>query len=292
MYIILSLVTVLLSSCKEQNPAVGNSVKSDQTITMRSDYAPINGLRMYYEVYGEGKPLVLIHGGGSTIGTSFGRIIQPLAKHRQVIAVELQAHGHTNDRDAPESFDQDADDVASLVKFLRIEKVDFFGFSNGGNTTLKIAMRHPDLVRKIIIGSAFYKREGMYPPFWEGMSKAELKDMPKELQDEYKKITGDPNGLVRMFTKDKNRMLEFKDWNNKDLQSIKVPTLIIASDRDVVKPEHTVEMHRLIAQSQLIILPGLHGEYIGEITTLPAGDLQARLIVPLIEDFLDRENSN
>lgn len=257
---------------------------------MRSDYAPINGLRMYYEVYGEGRPLVLIHGGGSTIGTSFGRIIPALAKHRQVIAVELQAHGHTSDRDAPESFDQDADDVAALVKFLRIEKADFFGFSNGGNTAMKIAIRYPDLVRKIIIGSAFYKREGMYSPFWEGMSKAELKDMPKELQDEYLKIGGDHNGLVRMFTKDKNRMIEFKDWSDEDLQSIKIPTLIIASDRDVVKPEHTVQMHRLIPQSQLIILPGLHGEYIGEITTLPAGELQARMIVPFVEDFLDMGN--
>jgi pimeloyl-ACP methyl ester carboxylesterase len=157
---------------------------------------------------------------------------------------------------------------------------------------MKMAMRHPDLVRKIIIGSAFYKREGMYPPFWEGMSKAELKDMPKELQDEYLKISGNPDGLIRMFNRDKNRMVEFKDWNDEDLQSIKVPTLIIASDRDVVKPEHTVQMHRLIAQSQLIILPGLHGEYIGEITTLPAGEGQAKLIVPFIEDFLDRENTD
>jgi pimeloyl-ACP methyl ester carboxylesterase len=291
--IFIYVILILLPACKEQRHDNKNAevIISDQSNTMKSDYASIHGLRMYYEIHGEGKPIVLIHGGGSTIGTSFGRIIPELAKHRQVIAVELQAHGHTSDRNTPESFEQDADDVAALVKFLNIEKADFFGFSNGGNTTMQIAIRHPELVRKIILGSAFYKREGMYAEFWEGISIAELKDMPEELQIEYKKVAPDYNVLIRMFTKDKNRMVEFKDWNDEELQSIKIPTLIIASDRDVVKPEHTVQMHRLIPQSQLIILPGLHGEYIGEITTLPGGALQAKLIVPLIENFLDQEKT-
>ena len=280
---------LLLASCKEQKADKSNSgAIKDYSIAMISGYAPINGLQMYYEIHGEGQPLVLIHGGGSTIGTSFGRIIPELAKHRQVIAVELQAHGRTTDRDSPESFEQDADDVAALVKFLHIQKADFFGFSNGGNTTMQIAMRHPAVVRKIILGSSFYKRDGMIPQFWEGMKEASLENMPAELQEEYKKVAPDSNGLISMFTKDKDRMMGFKDWKDQDLQSIKVPALIIASDRDVVKPEHTVQMHRMIMQSQLIILPGLHGEYIGEITTLPAGALQAKLVVPLIENFLNQ----
>src|SRR4051812_3688710 len=109
----------------------------------KSGYSDVNGLKMYYEIYGQGKPLVLIHGGGSTIETSFGRIIPKLAKSRQIIGVELQAHGHTSDRNAPLIFEQDADDVATLLNNLQISKADFLGFSNGGHTTIEIALHHP-----------------------------------------------------------------------------------------------------------------------------------------------------
>src|SRR5713226_6395711 len=109
-----------------------------------SGYAPINGLDMYYEIYGAGAmPLVLIHGGGSTIETTFGNILPLLSDYGKVIAVELQAHGRTNDRDAPESFEQDADDVAALLHYLKVDKANFLGFSNGGTTTMQIAISHP-----------------------------------------------------------------------------------------------------------------------------------------------------
>src|SRR6185295_13176637 len=108
-------------------------------------YATVNGLRMYYEIHGSGRPLVLIHGGGSTIMSTFGRILPELAKTHQVIAVELQAHGHTPDLDRPLSFEQDADDVAALLEQIQIDRADFMGFSNGGTTSLQIAIRHPEL---------------------------------------------------------------------------------------------------------------------------------------------------
>src|ERR1051325_6473537 len=108
---------------------------------------------MYYEIHGTGPPLVLIHGGGSTIQTTFGRVLHSFAKDRQVIAVELQAHGRTSDRNAPETFQQDADDVVALLHYLKIDSADFLGFSNGGQTTMEIAMRHPQVVRKIILAS-------------------------------------------------------------------------------------------------------------------------------------------
>jgi len=107
----------------------------------KSAHAPVNGIQMYYEIHGAGQPLVLIHGGGSTIYTSFGRILPLLAKKYQVIAMELQAHGHTSDRDAPESFAQDADDVAALLHQLNISEADILGFSNGGQTAMQLAMR-------------------------------------------------------------------------------------------------------------------------------------------------------
>jgi len=115
---------------------------------------------MYYEIHGEGKPLVLIHGGGSTIQTTFGKVLSLFAKKYKVIAVELQAHGHTGDRDAPETFQQDGDDVAALLQQLNISKASFFGFSNGGTTSLQIAIRHPEVVDKLVIASGAYQREG------------------------------------------------------------------------------------------------------------------------------------
>ena len=269
---------------KMNNPLIETrKVKQDSII----GYAPVNGLKMYYEIHGKGTPLVLIHGGGSTIQTSFGRVLHFFAKDRKVIAVELQGHGHTADVNRPETFEQDADDVAALLKYLKIEKADFFGFSNGGNTTLDVAIRHPELVRKIVLGSVSYKKDGFYPEFWKYLKPATLKDMPQPLKDAYKKVAPDSNDLIKMFEKDKNRMLEFKDWKEKDIQSIEAPVFIIVSDEDVVRPEHAVEMFRLLPDARLSILPGAHGAYIGEITTGMEHSKIPELTVSMIEEFLN-----
>ncbi len=167
----------------------------------KSGYSEVNGLTLYYEIYGEGKPLVLLHGGGSTIQTSFGKIIPLLAKHRQVIGVELQAHGRTNDRNTDLTFQQDADDVAALLQNLKISKADFLGFSNGGQTTIEIALRHPQLVNKIIIASAFYKRSAASPQFWKGFERATLNDMPQVLREAFLAVNNNPESLMNMFKK-------------------------------------------------------------------------------------------
>src|SRR6187431_2290462 len=127
------------------------TTKEEKKQDNRSGYASVNGLKMYYEIHGSGFPLVLIHGGGSTIQTTFGRVIDSLAKDHQVIAVEMQAHGHTPDIERPLSFEQDADDIAELLKQLKITKADIFGFSNGASTTLELAIRHPALINKIVV---------------------------------------------------------------------------------------------------------------------------------------------
>src|SRR5436190_7519316 len=129
-------------------------------------YAEVNGLKMYYEVHGSGRPLVLIHGGGSTIESTYGRVLPEFAKAHRVIAIELQAHGHTPDIDRPLSFEQDADDVASLLEQLKIEKAAIMGFSNGGTTALQLAIRHPGMISKLVLASTTYKREGMQPGFF------------------------------------------------------------------------------------------------------------------------------
>ena len=213
-------------------------------------------------------------------------MLHSFAKERQVIAVELQGHGHTPDINRPETFEQDADDVAAILKYLKIENADFFGFSNGGNTTMQIAIRHLNLVRKIILGSAFFKRDGMYPHLWESLNRSRLKDMPQLLKDAYKKVAPDSNDLSNMYEKDKKRMVEFKDWKAEDIHSISAPALIIIGDEDVVRPEHAIEMFRLLPHARLSILPGIHGAYIGEVTTRMEHSKIPDLAVSIIEEFL------
>lgn len=255
-----------------------------------SGHLTANGLNMYHEIHGAdngGTPLVLIHGGGSTITTTFGEVLPMVAKSKKVIALELQGHGRTKDIGRPEyTFEDDADDVAALLSQLNIKQADFLGFSNGGNTAMQIAIRHSELVRKLIVASGFYKRDGMQPQFWEFMNKGSIADMPQALKDDYLKVTNDPAGLIIMHDKDAHRMLNFKDWADTSLQTIKAPTLILIGDQDVMTPEHAVAMYRLIPDARLSILPGGHGEYLGEITFTKKDVVLITYTVSIVEKFL------
>ncbi len=202
--------------------------------------------------------------------------------------MELQAHGRTNDRDADLSFEQDADDVATLLKNLEIDKADFFGFSNGGTTVLQIAIRHPEIVDKIILGSALAKRNGVPEWFWDFMRQARLDNMPEQLKAAYKQVSPDASGLKTMHDRDAKRMVDFKDIPDTQIESINALSLIIIGDKDVITLEHAVEMHRQITASELAIIPGGHGEYIGEITTLTPSFKESQLVIPMIEKFLDK----
>ena len=251
-------------------------------------YADVNGIKMYYEIHGAGKPLVLIHGGGSTIQTTYGRVLPMFAKNHKVIAVELQVHGHTSDRNAPITFEQDAEDVATLLQQLNITKADVMGFSNGGTTTMYLAARHPELVNKIIVASCMYKHNGVPDQFWEAMKTPKFSDMPQEYKDEFKRVAPNPELLDTMFNKCAQRMQTFKDMPAEDVKAIKAPSLIVIGDKDVATPEHAVEMYRTLPHSSLIILPGGHGDYLGEITTMKNGNKQYEHVVPIIEDFLNK----
>jgi len=255
-------------------------------------YAQVNGIKMYYELHGTGSPLVLLHGGGSTITTTFGRILPLLVKTHQVIAVELQAHGHTGDRKTPSSFVQDADDVAELLRQLNVVKADIMGFSNGGHTALEIGIRHPDRVNKLIIASAFYKKEGVPSAFWEGFKIPKFSDMPQVYKNEFLKINNDSAALMNMFEKDARRMMTFKDWTKEEIQSIQAPALVVAGDRDLPLPEHTVEMYRLLPHGRLAILPGNHGSYMGEIMSAGNKSKIPELFVAMIEEFLSSPATN
>ncbi len=251
-------------------------------------YADVNGISMYYEVHGEGKPLVLIHGGGSTIQSTFGTTLPMFTKHYKVIAVELQAHGRTSDRPAPESFEQDADDVAALLHHLNISYANILGFSNGASTTLQMAIRHPEIIDKIIVIAGAYQREGFINGFFEGMPYATIDNMPQSLHKAFLQVNADEAALFNMFNKDKQRMIDFKDWNDNDLENIKAPALIINGDKDVITPAHALKMAQLISNASLIILPGVHGECIGEGITGPLNNKQPEMLVDLVKEFLDK----
>jgi pimeloyl-ACP methyl ester carboxylesterase len=251
-------------------------------------YADVNGIKMYYEIHGEGKPLVLIHGAASTIETTYGRVLPMFAKKHKVIAVELQVHGRTSDRNAPITFEQDAEDVAALLQQLHITKADVMGFSNGGTTTMYLAARHPELVNKIVLASCMYKHNGVPDQFWEAMKTPKFSDMPQEYKDEYKRVAPKPELLDTMFHKCAQRMQTFKDMPAEDVKAIKAPSLILIGDKDVPTPEHAVEMYRTLPNSSLMILPGFHGDYIGELVTLKNGNEQYKYVVPMIEDFLSK----
>ena len=250
---------------------------------VRTGFAPVNGLRLYFEIHGVANPtqppLVLLHGGGDTIQTSFGQILPVLAGARQVIAFEQQGYGHTADiADRPFSFEQSADDTAALLEYLHIEKADLFGFSNGGTIALQVAIRHPEVVRKLVLASALVKRDGAYPWLWDAMDNARLENMPQELQQEYLKVAPQPENLRMMHDKAAQRVRDFKDIPADAIRRIAAPTLVVVGDADVIRPEHAVEMFRLLPHAQLAVLPATdHMQVTARIGWL----------VPMISGFLD-----
>ncbi|WP_347358926.1 alpha/beta hydrolase [Bdellovibrio sp.] len=262
--------------------------KPQKAPNVSGNFADVNGLLMYYELYGkaEGVPLVLLHGGGSTIDTTFGRILPFLAQNHRVIAIEEQGHGRTSDRKGPFSFEASADDVAALLKKLNIEQADIFGFSNGASVGMQVALRHPQLVRKLIFASSITKRAGAYPQLWDFMKRADISNMPPPLKEAFLKVNPDPAKLKVMHDKDADRMRNFKDISDQALRTLKVPTLILTGDRDVAKPEHALELNKLIPRSRLAILPAGHGEYLGELVMATKPSKYPELTAGIVDEFL------
>jgi pimeloyl-ACP methyl ester carboxylesterase len=252
-------------------------------------HAPINGINMYYEVHGGagGVPLVLLHGGGSTIEVTFSRVLPVFAGSRRVIAVEEQGHGRTTDRDAPVRFESSADDVAALLGYLKVDKADILGFSNGASVALQVAIRHPQLVRKLVFASSITKRDGAHPHLWEFMKQADFSNMPQPLKDAFLRVNPDARQLRTMHDKDAERMRDFRDVPDELLRSLRTPTLIVLGDRDIVRLEHAVELTRVIPGARLLILPGGHGDYLGEAVMARADTRYPELSARLIEEFLD-----
>src|SRR5829696_5369731 len=189
----------------------------------RGGYAEVNGLNMYYEIYGTGEPLVVLHGAYMTID-AMGEIVPELAKTRQVIAVELQGHGRTADVDRPLSYEQMADDTAALLRHLGIEQADVFGFSMGGGVALQVAIRHPEVVRKLVLASASYTSDGMHPELLEMIETItpELFE-GTPLLEEYTRVAPNPDDFPTLVAKLKQLDVEPFAWREEDIRGIVAP---------------------------------------------------------------------
>lgn len=258
---------------------------------LESGHAPVNGIHMYYEVHGrkDGVPLVLLHGGGSTIEVTFSKVLPVFAGSRRVIALEEQAHGRSTDRNAPVAFESSADDVAAFFRYLKVDKADIFGFSNGASVALQVAIRHAQLVRKMVFASSITKRAGARPQLWEFMKQADFSNMPQPLKDAFLLVNPDVQQLKTMHDKDAARMQSFKDVPDDAVRSVRAQTLIVLGDQDIVKLEHAVELTRLISGARLLILPGGHGDYLGEAVMTQEQTRYPELTARLIEGFLNSE---
>ncbi|WP_327002296.1 alpha/beta hydrolase [Dactylosporangium sp. NBC_01737] len=247
---------------------------------------------IYFEAHGtsEGRPLLLIHGALSGIGTSFGTILPMLAKTRRVIAVELQAHGRTPDIDRPFTVEHFAADVVALLDRLGVERADVFGWSMGASVGLRLGTDHPERVGRLVLASVSFDNAGVYPGLLEGIQDLQPEHLHgSEFHDEYLRTAPDPAGWGNLVTKMKVLDANLPQWTPEQIRAVVAPTMLVLADSDIIRPEHAVWMFRLLG-----------GGVAGDVTGLPACRLailpgtthtsipqRADWLAPMIDEFLD-----
>jgi pimeloyl-ACP methyl ester carboxylesterase len=253
-------------------------------------YAPINGINMYYEVHGGGEPVVLLHGAFMTITNNWTPWIGELSKTRKVIAVEMQGHGRTADIPRDITYENLADDVAALLDYLKIPKADLIGYSMGGGVAMECAIRHPDKVRKVVVISSTFRRDGMVKEALDAFPKLTadaFKGSPIEV--EYKKLSPTPDDFPKFVKRVLAAATKGHDLGADKLKATTAPMFFIHGDADGVRLEHVAEMFRLKggeihgdlqprSTSRLAILPN---------TTHVTLMQRMPIIVPMVNDFLD-----
>lgn len=266
-------------------------MEPDAPVAPPTGYAPVNGLMMYYEVHGAGgTPLLLLHGGLFNIDLQFGPLVQRFADTRQVIAVDFQAHGRTGDIDRSLTTANLESDVVGLLRHLNVARVDVFGYSVGGAVATELAIRHPELVRKIVVSSSSYSREGDRPE-----NEAAVGEMTVDMiagtpmEQEYLAKSPNPDKLQVLLDKLGQFDHDFEGWTKAEIEGIAAPTLITVGDCDAVRLDHAVRFLQLrggdvngdfvgVPASQLAVLPG---------TTHFSGLSRPSLVLELVVPFLD-----
>lgn len=257
-------------------------------------YADVNGIRLYYEIHGKGRPLVLLHGGLGAI-EMFGPNLPVLAKGRQLIAVDLQGHGRTADIDRPLSVELMADDIAALIKHLGIDSADVMGYSLGGGVALQTAIRHPEVVRKLVVVSTPFRRNAFYPDILaqQGQVTAAAAEQMKQtpMYQMYASQAPRKEDWPRLLQKIGDFMAKDLDYTPQ-IATIQAPVMFVQGDADIVPPSHAVELFGLVGggkrdggwdgsgrpQSRLAILPGLT-HY-----TIFAAPVLARTVIPFLDE--------
>jgi pimeloyl-ACP methyl ester carboxylesterase len=270
-----------------------NAQQTNKMNTLQSSgYAPVNGLKMYYEIHGAGRPLVLIHGSYMTIDLNYGQLIPILAKTHKVIALEMQGHGRTADIDRPYSFPAMADDIVGLLKYLKIDSADVLGYSLGATVALQLTIAHPSMVSKLVFISSVYKFDGWIKAardIFPTMKPEFLEQTP--LKTQYDALAPDKGHWREFVTKlTKFDAMPF-DLGSEKVKAIKCPVLIIKGDNDGVELSHVSEMYQLLGggtfadmtglpPSQLAIVPG---------TTHVTLMMQTETLAGVITPFLDKK---
>jgi pimeloyl-ACP methyl ester carboxylesterase len=250
---------------------------------------------LYHEIYGAGRPLVLLHAAMSTIETSFGAVLPELAKTRRVVAIEQQGHGHTADVDRPLTYGQMASDTAALLRDLGIDVADFYGYSMGAGIALDIAIRQPQIVRKLVVASLAWTKEGFHPEIVELIEETKPEDLAGSVFEEaYAAVAPQPGNWPALVSKCNELDREFEGWPPEAVASIRAPTLVIVGDSDIVRPEHAVQTFRLLGggvegdtaglpDARLAVLPG---------TTHLTLVERSEWLVSMITTFLDEPGAN
>ena len=243
----LSIIAVLAAPTTVFAQSQGGNTMSD---AIESGYAPVDGTELYYEIHGTGAPLVMLHGGVNP-SEMFGAPRAEMAKSFKVIAIHARGHGLSKDTDAPWSFAQDADDVAAVMKDLKIEKASVMGYSFGGGIALQFAIRHPEMLDKLVVISTAYATSGEYPEI-----KAAFEQMPALAEAIGGNIAKSPlaqmypdRDWAKVMRKTGELNQQDYDWSA-GVKAIKAPTLLMFADADSIRPEHIAEFYKLLGGGQ------------------------------------------